>query len=117
MKPGEDKTIDGYRKGGWITEKQFQKLNKQHLMYIGKWNKSKNHTPKPSVKGKTNKDYPNKKNAAYYKKKPAKISKIPGKNEKPTIVPKGSHRMPGGSIMKDRDMKRRSTRIKNKNNK
>ena len=55
---------------------------------------------------KTNKDYPKKKNAAYYKKKPA-----PGKSEKPTIVPKGSHRMPGGSIMKDSDMK------KNKNKK
>ena len=38
MKHGEDKTIDEYRKGGWITEKQFQKLNKQHLMYIGKCN-------------------------------------------------------------------------------
>ena len=68
MKPGEDKTIDGYREDGWITEKQFQKLNKQHLLYIGKWNKSKSHKPKASVKGKTNKDYPHKKNAAYYKR-------------------------------------------------
>ena len=96
MKPGEDKTIDGYREDGWITEKQFQKLNKQHLLYIGKWNKSKSHKPKASVKGKTNKDYPHKKNAAYYKRRPApeKISKIPGKNEKPTLPPgkKGNKR-------------------------
>ena len=75
MKPGEDKIIDGYRKSGWITEKQFQKLNKQHLLYIGKWNKSKDHKPKASVKGKTNKDYPHKKNAAYYKRNPGNKKK------------------------------------------
>ena len=98
MKPGEDKVIDGYRKSGWITDKQFQKLNKQHLLYIGKWNKSKSHKPKASVKGKTNKDYPNKRNAANYKRKLDKISKIPGKHAKPTQPP--AQREKGNKIRK-----------------
>jgi hypothetical protein len=38
-----------------------------HLKFIGKYNKSKNHPPKKSVKGKTNKDYPKKKNKHHYK--------------------------------------------------
>jgi hypothetical protein len=109
MKPGEDKIIEDYRKGGWVTGKQFQKLHPAHLRYIGKWNKSKKHKPKTAVKGKTNKDYPDKMNA-YNKKQKENISKIPGKNARPTIVPgkvpRGSHRMPDGTIMKNKDMKK-----------
>lgn len=104
MKPGEDKKIDGYRKGGWITEKQFLKLHQKHLLYIGGYNKKNNKKPRAAVEGKTNKDYPNKRNA-YNKKQKGLKAKIPGKNARPTIVPKGSHRMPNGKIMKDKDMK------------
>ena len=68
MKSGEDRIIDGYRRDGWVTEKQFRKLHPAHLRYIGKWNKSKKHKPKSAVPGKTNKDYPDKRNA-YNKKR------------------------------------------------
>ena len=56
------------------------------------------------MEGKTNKDYPNKRNA-YNKKQKELKAKMPGKNARPTIVPKGSHRMPNGKKMKDKDMK------------
>ena len=52
MKKGEDKLIDGFLAGNWITRKQFNKLPRGHLKFIGKHNKSKNHHPKKSVKGK-----------------------------------------------------------------
>jgi hypothetical protein len=68
------------------------------------------------VKGKTNKDYPDKRNA-YNKKQKGKISKIPGKNARPTTlpgkVPRGSHRMPDGTIMKNKDMKKYSKKNNN----
>ena len=41
MKKGEDKLIDGYLAGKWITQKQFDKLSAGHLKFIGKYNKSK----------------------------------------------------------------------------
>ena len=67
MKKVEDKLLDEYLAGKWITQKQFDKLPAGHLKFIGKYNKSKNHHPKKSVKGKTNKDYPNKNNKRNFK--------------------------------------------------
>ena len=75
MKKGEDKLIDGYLAGKWITRKQFDKLPTGHLKFIGKYNKSKNHRPKKSVKGKTNKDYPKKNNKHNFKAGTASAAK------------------------------------------
>ena len=52
-----DKAVHDYLKGRWITRKQFDKLSAKQLEQIGKYNKGKNHHPKPSVVGKTNDDY------------------------------------------------------------
>eukprot|EP01050_Picozoa_sp_SAG11_P020474 SAG11_NODE_3456_length_2437_cov_462.117622_2_plen_80_part_00 len=46
-----------YKKDGYITEKQFDKLSDGHLKQIGAWNKKNKHKPKASIKGKTNKDF------------------------------------------------------------
>jgi hypothetical protein len=67
MKKGEDKLIDGYLVGNWITHKQFDKLPGGHFKFIGKYNKNKNHHPRKSVKGKANKDYPKKNNKNIFK--------------------------------------------------
>jgi hypothetical protein len=61
------------------------------------------------VKGKTNKDYPDKRNT-YNTKQNGNMSEILGKDARPTILPRkvsrGSHRMPGGTIMKNKDIKK-----------
>jgi hypothetical protein len=67
MKKGEDKLIDGYLAGKWITQKQFDKLLGGHLKFIGKYNKNKNHHSRKSVEGKTNKDYPKNNNKNNFK--------------------------------------------------
>ena len=60
--------INSYLKDKFITQLQYDKLSEGHLKQIGGYNKKKNHKPKASQKGKTNKDFPKKNNKANYKK-------------------------------------------------
>ena len=79
-----------------------------HLLQIGTFNQKTQHYPRAAVKGKTNADYPNKKGKRNEMYKKYNNNK---KDEDAKALPKGYHKMPDGSIMKDSDMK------KNKNKK
>eukprot|EP01051_Picozoa_sp_SAG22_P010410 SAG22_NODE_937_length_6418_cov_124.858680_2_plen_112_part_00 len=103
--PETKKRVDRFVKDKWITQKQYDGLSWNHLLQIGTFNQKKQHHPKASVKGKTNADYPHKKG------KRNQMYKKYNNNKDDDKIPKGYHKMPDGSIMKDSDMK------KNKNKK
>ena len=109
--PDTKKRVNKFVKDKWITQKQYDNLSWNHLLQIGTFNQKNQHYPKAAVKGKTNADYPNKKGKRNQMYK--KYNNNKKDNDDAKALPKGYHKMPDGSIMKDSDMKKN----KNKNKK